>query len=716
MAGIKKLMAVGLALSLAFPTMVYATESKSQSSVYEYESKEIKNESDQTVGYLVCTTTTKNTDFVKELELTATILDADKKTVKAEMLEGATYSWVDPYAEEAEGEESSGSETEDATKQETYTVKESGTYLVKVDLTNAHIDWALSSKVIELSVTVGNVDVTGPEILKVTQSPEGWTKDKVTITVECADYQPTMTSAEAAAVASGAPTTLESMSENAEKKTGSGLHAKAYSFDGGSTWTDKNTYEVTENTSFSFVVRDALGNQTSQTIEVKNIDKTVPTASLAVSDGELYEGEKGIVTLTATASDAESGLHEKPYSWDNGKNWYAGPSATVPTIGTYSVLVRDKAGNTATANVTVTYSEKETESEPETQPDSEPETNSTTGGSTSGTTGGSTSGTTGGSTSGTTGGNTSGATSGSTGGTTSGNTGSSSGSANNSMGNSDWDDNNHISGIVNTPSRETDETETETETETESETETKETKQTKQTKETETKEVLQTPVTEEDDDFNLPIGLILIIAAILIVLSIIVLVIKMMMDRHAAAVAEEEEEDMSKVYARVNKEASKTMAEAAAATEAAATVQKTAESEAEMHMDDMEVEAAIGASVAAAIASEEPVVKKVQRTKHEQATGVEGAEAATEATVGAEAIVNPEDEISIGEFAAAAVAAGIAVVDDEKEMEAAISEMEEEKAAHMAGAAGATESVVIEGEHSRLIIDPETGEYKYEFK
>ena len=42
--------------------------------------------------------------------------------------------------------------------------------------------------------------------------------------------------------------------------------------------------------------------------------------------------------------------------------------------------------------------------------------------------------------------------------------------------------------------------------------------------------------------------------------------------------------------------------------------------------------------------------------------------------------------------------------------------MEEEKAATIAGAAAPTESVIIEGEHSRLIIDPETGEYKYEFK
>ena len=169
---------------------------------------------------------------------------------------------------------------------------------------------------------------------------------------------------------------------------------------------------------------------------------------------------------------------------------------------------------------------------------------------------------------------------------------------------------------------------------------------------------------------------------------------------------------MSKVYARVNKEATKAMG-AAATTAAAKKASKPAAKQPEavnaeevkapeVDFEDMEVEAAIGASVAAAIASdEEPVVKKIQR-KHEP-------------VVEADAVVNPEEEISIGEFAAAAVAAGIAVVEDEKEMEAAISEMEEEKAASQAAPAS-TENVVIEGAHSRLIIDPETGEYTYEFK
>ena len=214
---------------------------------------------------------------------------------------------------------------------------------------------------------------------------------------------------------------------------------------------------------------------------------------------------------------------------------------------------------------------------------------------------------------------------------------------------------------------------------------------------------------DEDKGFTFPIGLALIIAAILIVLSIIILVIKMMMDRFAAAAEDDDddEEDMRKVYARVNKEEAK-VATAAAAAAAKAAEEKAKAAEAakaetpNVDFEDLDVEEAIGAAVTAAIASDEPVVKKVHR-KHEPAPEVTPA-------------VDPEDEISIGEFAAAAVAAGVAVVENEKEMEAAISEMEEEKAAIQAGAANPAEAVVIEGAHSRLIIDPETGEYTYEFK
>ena len=472
----------------------------------------------------------------------------------------------------------------------------------------------------------------------------------------------------------------------------------AYSFDGGVTWSNTNRTSVDKNKTLSFVVRDVLGNQTTQTIEITNIDKTAPTVSLSATDEKNADGN---FVLTATASDKESGLAEKAYSWNNGQTWNAGPEAIIDVEGTFSVVVRDKAGNTAKASVTIV------EKAPETEGGSDTDSDNTGSGTGSGSTGSGTgSGSTGSGTgSGSTG---TGTGSGSTGtGTGNGSTDSNANSG--TIGNPDWEDDSHVSGVAGTD-KEVSETDKTPETEKKSEKETKETKETTETKEKETKDKVVAPVTDEDDGSTFPMGLALIIAAILIILSIILLVIKMIYDRHAAAVAEaeEEEEDMSEVYARVNKEESKVIGAAVAAKAAKEAEEKAneeAESAAEVQEDvsadfeDIDVEEAIGAAVAEAIVSDEPVVKKIQR-KHEQAPVTEPA-------------VDPEEEISIGEFAAAAVAAGVAVVDGEKEMEAAISEMEEEKAAIQASAANPTESVVIEGAHSRLIIDPETGEYTY---
>ena len=692
MAGSKKYLAIGLALALAVPTTVFAQEA----TIEEKETHVVKNEkiidkNENEVGMIQFTADVDpKTSFAQNFELTATVYKKDGEGFVP--YEGLTYTWADPNIEEGDD-----TTNEIVNNLPTYIINDNGTYTVQVDLRNVTTSWDLwnsdEEKILNFSVDINCIDITGPTILSVTQTPTEWTNENVKVTVECVDYQPELKEDQTA-------------TEETEKIIGSGLAEMAYSFDGGQTWSNKNEGIVPENKTLTIIVRDALGNPASKTVEVKNIDKTAPTVSLSATDEKNADGN---YILTATASDAESGLAELAYSWNNGETWNPGPSAKIDTEGTYAVIVRDKVGNTAKASVTIAENSTGTE-------DGSGTGSGTTGGGSStgsGTTGGGSStgsDTTGGSSS------TGSSTTGSGSSTGSGTTGIVSGS-----GTSEWEDNNHVSGVVDTnkETKETEETETETDetAETETETlETKETEETKETKETETKAGIVTPGKDKDNGFKFPIGLALIIAAILIVLSIIILVIKMIIDRHAEAAAEadEEEEDMSKVYARVNREETKVIDAAAAAAAAAATAKAVEENkaaedvkpEATVPFEDMEIEEAIGAAVTAAIAADEPVVKKIHR-KHD-VTPEAAPEAAPE--------VNPEDEISIGEFAAAAVAAGVAVVENEKEMEAAISEMEEEKAAIQAGAANPAEAVVIEGAHSRLIIDPETGEYTYEFK
>ena len=100
MAGMKKLMAMGLALAMALPTSVYAEEAEPQR--FEYLKQEIKKE-DNLVGYIVCMAnmekvTGDKVNFAKDLELTVEFLDKDSKVLEEAQLAGVTYSWVDPYA------------------------------------------------------------------------------------------------------------------------------------------------------------------------------------------------------------------------------------------------------------------------------------------------------------------------------------------------------------------------------------------------------------------------------------------------------------------------------------------------------------------------------------------------------------------------------------------------------------------------------------------
>lgn len=96
-------------------------------------------------------------------------------------------------------------------------------------------------------------------------------------------------------------------------------------------------------------VKDNAGNTSSTTIEVKNIDKTAPTLELTLSTTDWIE--EGL-TVSATATDGESGLPVKCFSV-NGGDYSFSNSVFLTENGPVTFSVVDNAGNVTTKTVVV---------------------------------------------------------------------------------------------------------------------------------------------------------------------------------------------------------------------------------------------------------------------------------------------------------------------------------------------------------------------------
>ena len=99
------------------------------------------------------------------------------------------------------------------------------------------------------------------------------------------------------------------------------------------------------NGNYIITVIDNSGNGVSDTVTVSNIDKDVPVIS-SVTINPQTEAES--VTLTVVATDVGSGI--TGFSWDNGQTWQESNEFDVTSNGTYTVIVKDKAGNISQAN------------------------------------------------------------------------------------------------------------------------------------------------------------------------------------------------------------------------------------------------------------------------------------------------------------------------------------------------------------------------------
>ena len=177
------------------------------------------------------------------------------------------------------------------------------------------------------SIEVTYIDKVNPTV-ELTPSTTDWTKDNITLTATATDND-----------------------------GGSGISPtnSAYSWDNQQTWTNTKTKEVTANGTYTIYVRDRAGNIASKSVTVSNIDKTAPTINVTASTTNLT---KDNVTLTITATDSQSNLADQAYSWDNQQTWTVARTKEVTANETYTVYVRDKAGNVANKSITVNNIDK----------------------------------------------------------------------------------------------------------------------------------------------------------------------------------------------------------------------------------------------------------------------------------------------------------------------------------------------------------------------
>lgn len=161
-----------------------------------------------------------------------------------------------------------------------------------------------------------NVDETAPEITGVLGNPSEWTKNDVTLTVEAKD-----------------------------NKGGTGVVAYGINQEDGIKWQSEAKFNITENGTYTFYVKDAVGNISEKyEIKVEKIDKIDPIISSVSVAPDSWTNQE--VTLIVTASDLDSGLAENAYKIDDGE-WQSDNEFKVNDSVEHTFSVRDSAGNIA---------------------------------------------------------------------------------------------------------------------------------------------------------------------------------------------------------------------------------------------------------------------------------------------------------------------------------------------------------------------------------
>ena len=114
---------------------------------------------------------------------------------------------------------------------------------------------------------------------------------------------------------------------------------------------------ITTNGTYYAWVKDAAGNVTSKQFTISKVDKTAPTISNLTSSNTNWTS--GNITLTATASDTESGLYTaSPYGWNSTTTWTNSYTLNVTKNGTYTVNVRNAIGSINSKSIVISNIDK----------------------------------------------------------------------------------------------------------------------------------------------------------------------------------------------------------------------------------------------------------------------------------------------------------------------------------------------------------------------
>ena len=184
---------------------------------------------------------------------------------------------------------------------------------------------------------------------------------KQTINVYLDNTSPVITDIDGTSVTWAKSRTITITANDEER---AGLHAEAYSFDGGVHWQNTNKFTYDENsckehglpisfTTITVYVKDKLGNKTEREIDVY-LDNTAPVATEIAGQGVDWVKSR---TITITANDENRvGLADNPYSFDGGNTWQPEKTFTYDensckehglpiSFTTTTVCIKDKLGN-----------------------------------------------------------------------------------------------------------------------------------------------------------------------------------------------------------------------------------------------------------------------------------------------------------------------------------------------------------------------------------
>ncbi|MFF2531359.1 OmpL47-type beta-barrel domain-containing protein [Brevibacillus sp. NPDC058079] len=154
----------------------------------------------------------------------------------------------------------------------------------------------------------------------------------------------------------------DTMSGVAVKKYAPEIQSASF-FESGGTVISGNTFKVSLNGTYSVYVKDNAGNETIQTIEVKNVDKTPPSIALVPSTTDPTNQS---ITVSVNITDNENGVIVQKYAVGNQNVGFFANSGTilrgntfeVSANGIYTVYAKDAANNESMKTITITNIDK----------------------------------------------------------------------------------------------------------------------------------------------------------------------------------------------------------------------------------------------------------------------------------------------------------------------------------------------------------------------